>query len=84
MTSPRVAIVSESTGRALWRGADPIGRRILMPTHSSDGGPSVWRTVVGVVSDVRYRGIDDVRLDVYDAALQAAVTAGDLVVRTSR
>jgi putative ABC transport system permease protein len=84
MTSPRVAIVSESTGRALWHGADPIGRRILMPTHSSDGGPSVWRTVVGVVSDVRYRGIDDVRLDVYDAARQAAVTAGDLVVRTSR
>lgn len=84
MASPRVAIVSESAARALWRGDDPIGRRILMPTHSSDGGPSVWRTVVGVVSDVRYRGIDDVRLDVYDAALQAAVTAGDLVVRTTR
>jgi putative ABC transport system permease protein len=84
MSSPRVAIVSEGTARALWRGEDPIGRRILMPTHSPDGGPSVWRTVVGVVSDVRYRGIDDARLDVYDAALQAAVTAGDLVVRTSR
>jgi putative ABC transport system permease protein len=84
VASPRVAIVSESTARALWRGEDPIGRRILMPTHSSDGGPNVWRTVVGVVSDVRYRGIDDVRLDVYDAALQAAATAGDLVVRTSR
>jgi putative ABC transport system permease protein len=82
--APRVAIVSESTARALWRGEDPLGRRILMPTHSSDGGPNVWRTVVGVVSDVRYRGIDDVRLDVYDAALQAAATAGDLVVRTSR
>jgi putative ABC transport system permease protein len=84
MASPRVAIVSEGTARALWRGEDPIGRRILMPTHSSDGGPSLWRTVIGVVSDVRYRGIDDVRLDVYDAALQAAQTAGDLVVRTSR
>jgi predicted permease len=84
MASPRVAIVNETAARALWRGEDPIGRRILMPTHSSDGGPSVWRTVVGVVSDVRYRGIDDVRLDVYDPALQAAVTAGDLVVRTSR
>jgi putative ABC transport system permease protein len=84
MASPRVAIVSEGTARALWRGEDPVGRRILMPTHSSDGGPSLWRTVVGVVSDVRYRGIDDVRLDVYDAALQAAQTAGDLVVRTSR
>ena len=84
MTAPRVAIVSESTARALWRGKDPLGRRILMPAHSPDGGPHIWRTVVGVVNDVRYRGIDDVRLDVYDAALQAVVAAEDLVVRTSR
>ena len=54
-----------------------------MPTHSSDGGPRVWRTVVGVVSDVRYRGLDDVRLDVYDAALQSPSAAGDLVIRTA-
>ena len=84
VASARVAIVSESTARALWRGEDPIGRKIFMPSHSSGGDQGVWRTVVGVVSDVRYRGIDDVRLDVYDAALQAAATAGDLVVRTSR
>lgn len=82
-TSPRVALVSESTARRLWHDEDPIGKRILMPAQSSDGGPNVWRTVAGVVSDVRYRGIDDVRLDVYGAALQAAVTAADLVVRTS-
>jgi putative ABC transport system permease protein len=81
--SPRVAIVSESTARRLWRGNDPIGRRILMPSHTADGGPDVWRTVVGVVSDVRYRGIDDLRLDVYDAALQAPTAAADLVIRTS-
>ncbi len=83
LTSARVALVGESTARRLWRGEDPIGRRILMPSHTPDGGPNVWRTVVGVVSDVRYRGIDDVRLDVYDAALQAPSTAADLVLRTS-
>jgi putative ABC transport system permease protein len=83
IASPRVAVVGESTARRLWPGEDPIGRRILMPTHSPEGGPSVWRTVVGVVSDVRYRGIDDVRLDIYDAALQAPSIAADLVVRTS-
>jgi ABC-type antimicrobial peptide transport system permease subunit len=38
---------------------------------------------VGVVSNVRYRGIDDVRLDVYDVALQSSTAATDLVVRTS-
>jgi len=82
-TSPRVALVGESTARHLWRGADPIGKRMLMPSHSADGGQNVWRTVVGVVGDVRYRGLDDVRLDVYDAALQAPSIAADLVIRTS-
>jgi hypothetical protein len=81
--SPRVAVVSESTAQRLWAGGDPLGRRLLMPGHSADGGPNVWRTVIGVVSDVRYRGLDDVRLDVYDAAWQADSTAGDLVVRAS-
>jgi hypothetical protein len=63
-------------------GQDPIGRRIAMPSFTPQNDASVWRTVVGVVSDVRYRGLNDVRLDVYDAALQASQTAGHVVVRT--
>jgi ABC-type antimicrobial peptide transport system permease subunit len=39
--------------------------------------------VVGVVADVRYRGIDDLRLDVYDAASQSPTQVTDLVVRTT-
>ena len=77
----RVAVVSESAARRLWPGADPIGRKMLMPTH----GPKrerAWRTVVGVVADVRYRGLTDARLDVYDAAAQSPLAATDLVVRT--
>jgi putative ABC transport system permease protein len=77
----RVAVVSESAARRLWPGADPIGRKMLMPTH----GPNrerAWRTVVGVVADVRYRGLTDARLDVYDAAAQSPLDATDLVVRT--
>jgi ABC-type antimicrobial peptide transport system permease subunit len=35
------------------------------------------------VSDVRYRGLDDVRLDVYDPAAQTPMAAKDLVIRTS-
>lgn len=79
--SERVAIVGETTARRLWPGADAIGRKMLMPTH----GPRrerVWRTVVGVVADVRYRGLTDIRLDVYDAAAQSPLAATDLVVRT--
>jgi putative ABC transport system permease protein len=81
--SPAVALVSESAARRLWPGQDAIGKRILMPTGSPGGPRSAWRTVVGVVGDVRYRGIDDLRLDVYDAASQSAAQAADLVVETA-
>jgi putative ABC transport system permease protein len=81
--SGRVALVSESTARRLWPREDAIGKRLLMPTQSPDGPPTAWRTVVGVVADVRYRGIDDLRLDVYDAASQSPTPAADLVVRTA-
>jgi putative ABC transport system permease protein len=80
---PRVAVIGASTARRLWPGVDPIGRRLLMPSFSPGGSTAVWRTVVGVVSDVRYRGLNDVRLDVYDAAQQADTGATDLVIRTS-
>jgi ABC-type antimicrobial peptide transport system permease subunit len=36
-----------------------------------------------VVSDVRYRGLQEVQLDVYDAALQTGQPADNIVVRTS-
>jgi ABC-type antimicrobial peptide transport system permease subunit len=39
--------------------------------------------VVGVVADVRYRGLTDARLDVYDAAAQSPLGATDLVVHAS-
>jgi putative ABC transport system permease protein len=79
----RVVLIGESTARRLWPGQDPIGKRVLMPDSTPGGPPNPWRTVVGVVGDVRYRGLDDVRLDIYDAALQSPLSATDLVVRTS-
>jgi putative ABC transport system permease protein len=81
--STRVALVGETAARRLWPGQDPVGKRMSLPTFRPDGPPRAWRTVVGVVSDVRYRGIDDVRLDVYDAALQSSTAASDIVVRAS-
>jgi len=38
----------------LWPGESPIGRRIAMPEHPT---PSDWLTIVGVVDDVRQRGL---------------------------
>jgi putative ABC transport system permease protein len=47
----RVAIVSESFGRMLADGGDPLGHRITMPVSRAGQDPDVLE-VVGVVSDV--------------------------------
>ncbi len=81
--APRVAIVSQATARRLWPGQDPIGRRLFMSNFTPGKPGKSWRTVVGVVSDVRYRGIDEVQFDVYDPALQVGLSAGNIVVRSA-
>ena len=47
---PFVAVVSESFARRHWAGEDPIGRRFTFGLSE--------RTVVGVVGDVRVRGLE--------------------------
>lgn len=81
--TPRVAIVSESTARRLWPGQDPIGKRISMSSFTPGGPRTMWRIIVGVVSDVRYRSVEEVQLDVYDAALQTGRPADNVVIRTA-
>jgi predicted permease len=49
--SPFVAVVSESLAERHWPGQDPIGRHFQF-------GPAGERTVVGVVSDIRVRGLE--------------------------
>jgi putative ABC transport system permease protein len=50
---PRVMIVSADVARDLY-GAEPIGRTLSLPTPQ---GGSVTATVVGVVGDVKYKGL---------------------------
>ncbi len=50
----RVAIVNEAAARALFPGEDPIGRRFGC-CDGTAGSPG-WRTIVGVVRDMRSRG----------------------------
>jgi putative ABC transport system permease protein len=45
-------IVNERLARRHWKSEDPIGRRL-----SGDGGRT-WRTIVGVVGDVRQQALD--------------------------
>jgi putative ABC transport system permease protein len=50
--APAVAIVNLAAARRYWPNESPIGRRLQI-----DGGPP-WRTVIGVVGDVRHQGLD--------------------------
>ncbi|HEY7611779.1 MAG TPA: ABC transporter permease [Gemmatimonadales bacterium] len=61
--SLQVAVVNRTLARQAWPGEDPIGQRLLMGGGAAD---SVWRTVVGIVGDVRHRGLDaDPRPEIY-------------------
>jgi putative ABC transport system permease protein len=53
--APHVAIVSESMARGAWPDQDPIGQ--LLQFGNMDGDLRVF-TVVGVVGDIRERGLD--------------------------
>ena len=50
--SPWVTVINESMAREYWGGQDPIGSRLQL------GPREPWRTVIGVVGDVRHEGLD--------------------------
>jgi putative ABC transport system permease protein len=59
------AIVSETSARRFWNTTDVVGRRIRAEFPQSDAfwiprGTREWRTIVGVVADVREDGIPDI------------------------
>jgi predicted permease len=80
--APRVAIISESTSAAFFPGQDPIGKRIKAAAFSTKPNPDgAWRTIVGVAGNVRYRGLNEIQLDMYDPQMQSRSAATSLVVR---
>jgi predicted permease len=54
--SPSPVVVSERLVKRFWPGEDPIGKRIKLGPQSST---AAWRSIVGVVSDVKYRGLPE-------------------------
>ncbi len=54
--APPVAMINESLARAAFPGGDPVGRRLRLINPEQ---PDEWRTIVGVVADIRYQGLED-------------------------
>ena len=84
-SSPGVAIVSEAAAKRLWPGKEALGQELREPTYRKPGDlhpKDGWQTVVGVVADVRYRGLNDVRLDLYVPTSQSRNNPQHLMVRT--
>jgi predicted permease len=75
-------IIGEKTAKNYWPGEDPIGKR-LKPGSTSSQSP--WRTVIGVVKDVRQNDfIAEPKMQMYLSFRQVKdLVANALVVRTT-
>jgi putative ABC transport system permease protein len=75
-----VAIINETTAKAHWPNADPLGKRFKF------GGPdddARWRTVVGIVADTRRAGVDQpVRTESYEPFTQDSRSM-TIIIRTA-
>jgi putative ABC transport system permease protein len=79
-TAPPVAVINQTMASRLFANEDPIGQHIRIGTAPT--GP--WMTIVGVVGDVRHRGLEDEpQPEMYVTYLQAAPVAPFIVMRTA-
>ncbi|MBY0494937.1 MAG: ABC transporter permease [Cyanobacteria bacterium] len=82
--APRVALISESTAAAFFPGQNPVGKRIKAASFNANQRvvTGVWRTIVGVVGNVRDKGMHEIPLNMYDPPAQSTVgTITSLTVR---
>ena len=80
--SPRVAIVNDAMARRLWPIRDAVGRRFKLGPADS---VSPWYTVVGVVDDMRRRGLETEPMpQIFEPVAQNPSGAGFLLIRTGR
>ena len=77
--APQVVVINEEMARRFWPGQDPVGRRFK---HGLDSGANTpWKTVVGVVADMRRQRLDEPAIPYI---FQPGVTSQmDIAVRTA-
>jgi putative ABC transport system permease protein len=77
-TSPKVLVVSNAFVKRYFPNEDPIGRRIVF-----DGPNKIAREIVGVVGDVRRKGLDrEAQPEMYVSFVQSPERRMNVVMRT--
>ncbi len=79
--SAKVALINQTMANQLWPNQDPLGKRIRFPGNETS--PPLWRTVVGVVSDVSQYGLDQKPpMQIYLPHSQFPTSFNTIVVKT--
>ena len=83
-TSPDVALINERTPQRYFAGQNPIGQQIRVSAGLSRDARTGPKTIVGVVGDIKYRGLDeDTPAEIYLPYEQQPVDAFTVAVRSA-
>ena len=83
-TSPDVALINERTAQRYFAGQNPIGQQIRVTAGLSRDARNGPKTIVGVVGDIKYRGLDeDTPAEIYLPYEQQPVDAFTVAVRSA-
>ena len=77
-TTP-VVVVSDLAARTLWPGQEPLGRRVKFGPDDKEP----WRTVVGIVADIRSSPFNNPRRTMFQPFAQMTRPSFGVVVRTA-
>ena len=81
--SQPVAIINASLVKLYFPGEDPIGKQIRLAGSRPTEGYGPWRTIVGIVGDVKQHGIDqDMPQQIFMPVVQQTRTTVFAVART--
>jgi predicted permease len=79
--TPGVVIINQAMAKKYWPGEEAVGKRINF--NDSDPAKIKWVTVVGVVADIRHRGLDaEAKPEYYIPHTQLAYRGMILAVRS--
>ena len=79
--APMSVIINDTLARSYFPGLDPVGKRIKIGGDERPKAP--WMTVVGVVGDVRFNGLDEAPVPTYYESYQQVAWWGTYLVARS-